>query len=223
VAVDQVDVAPAGAHAHPQRAAAHRLDRVAVVADLDGLQALGEVADVRDVAELKARQEAHPDAAPIGQLGTGGVPVAAQAIAQVLQRPETTDLLHAQHVGRELADHPRQLGQLGVVGSLVAGTRLAGRTQQVLEIPRGDDHRTAHPPTPPHKIYLSTDPDYEEAEIWLSGAADMRWQSSRRWNGRAASGQCRKGSSAGTHGPTRGHRTLVCSEPAVKAVSTVRP
>lgn len=71
------------------------------------------------------------------------MPLGSEARAQVLERLGTADLLHAEHIGGELADHSRQLGQLGVVGPLAGGPRLARRAEEVLEVPRADDHDMA--------------------------------------------------------------------------------
>lgn len=89
------------------------------------------------LAHGEARQEGDPDAAPVGA-PSSRVPVGAEALAQVLERLGTTDLLHAEHVGRELADHPRKLAQLGVVGPLTGGTVSLGgrRTFSRFHVPR---------------------------------------------------------------------------------------
>jgi hypothetical protein len=75
-------------------------------------QAVRELAYLLDVAEREARQEANPDAAPIGEFGALREPVAVQTFAQVLECLWVADLLNGQDVGAELADHPGELGEL---------------------------------------------------------------------------------------------------------------
>ena len=45
--------------------------------------------------------------------------------AQVLERLGIADLLNGEHVGADVADHSSQLGELGLVGLVVAGTLVA--------------------------------------------------------------------------------------------------
>ena len=65
------------------------------------------------------------------------------AHAQLRRTPGVTDLLHGQHVRRDLGDHRRQRVELALEGLLVGRPALGPRKEQVLEVPGRDRQR--HP------------------------------------------------------------------------------
>lgn len=54
------------------------------------------------------------------------MPIAVERVPQISELLRTADLLDGEHVRRELADHPRQLGELRLISLLVGLPVLVG-------------------------------------------------------------------------------------------------
>ncbi len=93
-----------------------------------------------DVIQIKPRHKAHPNAASTGMLRDLRVPLALDALGEVRERFRVADLLHAEDVGSNLGDHPGRAPSAWPHRPHVFGTAGVPRTEQVLEIPRCDDH-----------------------------------------------------------------------------------
>jgi hypothetical protein len=141
VARDQIHGPCVRSHPDAQGAAAHLGDRRAVVINLHRAERARELADVLDILDRQARQEPDPDAAAVGEVREGQVPLAANHVGEVLQRLGLADLLNGDDVRRDVLDDIGERGQLGVVDVLAARPGLAARAEEVLEIPGRDDHR----------------------------------------------------------------------------------
>ena len=113
---------PAIAEPYTQRTATHPAGSHPLVVDLDWHEGLWEVEHVLDVIQIKPRHKAHPNAASIGKLGDLRVPLALDALGEVRERMRVADLLHAEDVGSNVGDHPRERRQLGLIGLIVFGT-----------------------------------------------------------------------------------------------------
>jgi len=118
----EIDPVPAIAEPYTQRTATHPAGSHPLVVDLDWHEGLWEVEHVLDVIQIKPRHKAHPNAASIGVLRDLRVPLALDALREVRERMRVADLLHAEDVGSNVGDHPRERRQLGLIGLIVFGT-----------------------------------------------------------------------------------------------------
>ena len=123
-----------------ERAAAHGADRRAAVVGLHRRQPRRERAHLRDVREPRARGEADPDPALVGELGEHDLPAPAGGLEHVVERRGVADLLHGEDVGRDVGDPGAECGHLRAVRALVVGPVPAARPEQVLEVPRREQH-----------------------------------------------------------------------------------
>ena len=140
MARDEVDLHAFDLDAYAQRAAAHLVDRGAVVVDLDGGEQAGERPHLPDRPERRPRHERDGDPAVVGELRQLRMPAAADGGDEIVERAGVADLLQREHVDLELADHAGERLDLGVVAASVARAALRPRAKQVLHVPGPADH-----------------------------------------------------------------------------------
>jgi len=143
---DDVELVCAGRDAHAQRAATHRVDRVAVIIDLDGRERLGELADLRDVAQRQPREHTDADRVMLLEHRRGlNLPITVESVDEIRERLRVADLLDGEDVGCNSVNYAGERRKLGLVRRVVAGPEFRSRAKEVLQIPRADNHHRTAP------------------------------------------------------------------------------